>query len=232
MRNQKPMEIQGTHQFSAPLDQVWSALLDPAVLSRALPGAEQLVRAGENDYRAAMQVKVGPVQGRFEGKVELSDITPRTGYRLRVSGQGTPGFVNGEGTLRLEANGEGTLLHYAGDVQIGGRIAGVGQRLLDSAARSLIRQGLQALDDQLGPQPVPVAAPAASIPAPAAPATAIPPAAAPATGRMAAAVVRDIAQDLAAEYIPREKQQPVFYFVLGAVAMLLFVVLVRTVQRD
>src|SRR5690606_11785242 len=70
-------------------------------------------------------------------------------YRMKVSGSGAPGFLNGEGTLTLSENAEGTLLTYAGDVQVGGRIASVGQRLIESTAKSIIRQGLKALDDQL-----------------------------------------------------------------------------------
>jgi carbon monoxide dehydrogenase subunit G len=143
------MELQGTHQFKAPISTVWDALLDPTVLSKALPGGDQLERVGENDYKAAMNVKVGPVQGRFEGQVTLSDIVQHKSYRMKVSGTGAPGFLNGEGSLSLQENDQGTLLTYAGDVQIGGRIASVGQRLIDSTAKSIIRQGLKTLDEQM-----------------------------------------------------------------------------------
>lgn len=143
------MELQGTHQFKAPIGIVWDALLDPTVLSKALPGGDRLEKVGENDYKAAMNVKVGPVQGRFEGQVTLSDIVTQKSYRMKVSGTGAPGFLNGEGSLSLEENDQGTLLTYAGDVQIGGRIASVGQRLIDSTAKSIIRQGLKTLDEQM-----------------------------------------------------------------------------------
>jgi carbon monoxide dehydrogenase subunit G len=250
------MEIQGTHQFKAPLEKVWDALLDPIVLAKALPGGDQLERVGENDYKAAMNVKVGPVQGRFEGKVTLSDITRLEGYRMKVSGTGAPGFVNGEGTLKLNENEHGTLLTYSGDVQIGGRIAAVGQRLIDSTAKSIIRQGLKALDDQLlggnaAASPVegstsqaavtttpPTQTPASSARASQATSPSSQPtspaveASSPALGRMAVDVVKDVAQDLASDYIPREKQPQVFAFILGALAMLFFVILVRSVQRD
>lgn len=248
------MELQGTHQFRAPLPVVWDALLDPAVLSSALPGGDQLERVGDNDYKAAMNVKVGPVQGRFEGKVTLNDIVLHQGYRMKVSGTGGPGFVNGEGSLSLAENEEGTLLTYAGDVQVGGRIASVGQRLIDSTAKSIIRQGLKTLDEQLLQGALPPAAtsperaasqPAESSEAAAAPTTpsqtaatrapATPPVTPPAPaamGRMAVEIARDVAQDLASDYIPRAKQPQVFAFALGALAMLLFVLLVRAVQRD
>jgi carbon monoxide dehydrogenase subunit G len=256
------MELQGTHQFKAPLSDVWAALLDPTVLAKALPGGDQLEQVGENDYKAAMNVRVGPVQGRFEGKVTLSDVVQFESYRMKVSGTGSAGFLNGEGSLALQANDEGTLLTYNGDVQIGGRIAAVGQRLVDSTAKSIIRQGLKTLDDQLQnggskasaaeamPAPIPVAVPTPAPPSESAPrATPTPsPAAppplptvatapratepAPAFGKIAVDVMKDVAQDLASDYVPREKQPQVFAFILGALAMLLFVLLVRVVQRD
>jgi carbon monoxide dehydrogenase subunit G len=246
------MELQGTHQFKAPLEKVWSALLDPVILAKALPGGDQLERIGENEYKAAMHVKVGPVQGRFEGHITLSDIREREGYHMKVSGTGAPGFVNGEGTLTLSENGEGTLLAYAGDVQIGGRIASVGQRLIDSTAKSIIRQGLKTLDEQMidgGPpapstvEPVSASHPSASAPVergpqpvaatptPSSPAHS-PARPAPALGKIAVDVAKDVAQDLASDYIPREKQPQVFAFILGALSMLFFVMVVRLVQRD
>src|SRR3954467_11262240 len=109
------MEIQGTHQFRAPLAAVWEALMDPAVLSKALPGGDALERVDENDYKAAMNVRVGPVQGRFEGKVTLLDVIDRQSYRMKVSGTGSSGFLNGEGLLFFAENPEGTLLTYNGD---------------------------------------------------------------------------------------------------------------------
>lgn len=264
------MELQGSYQFKAPVEKVWDALLDPKILSMALPGGDQLEKVGENDYKAAMQVKVGPVQGRFEGQVTLSDIVKHESYRMKVNGSGAPGFVNGEGSLKLTPNDEGTLLTYSGDVQVGGRIAAVGQRLIDSTAKSIIRQGLKTLDEQIlgvGAAPkAPAAGRATTTTAPSpsaetsqatAPASSASPESftsspspspaattsssttysaatdsSPELGKMAVGVVKDIAQDLASDFIPREKQGQVFSFILGALAMLLFVVLVRLVQRD
>jgi carbon monoxide dehydrogenase subunit G len=248
------MEIQGTHQFKAPLSKVWDALMDPAVLAKALPGGDQLEQVGENDYKAAMNVKVGPVQGRFDGKVTISDVVPQQSYHMVVSGSGTPGFLNGEGSLSLAENDEGTLLTYSGDVQVGGRIATVGQRLIDSTAKSIIRQGLKTLDEQLlngGTAPAAPVTPEEMVTASSAATEGTSPAGDTASARVAAAptpsqqstsasemgniavdVVKDVVQDLASDYIPREKQPQVFAFILGALAMLLFVVLVRLVQRD
>ncbi len=232
------MQLEGTHMFNAPVPAVWSALMDPAVLTQALPGGEQLVKLNDTDYQAVMNVRVGPVQGKFEGKIELADIQPLQSYRMKVSGQGAPGFVNGEGTLHLEETSEGTLLRYLGDVQIGGKIAGVSQRLVESTAKSLTRQGLQALERQIQErmQPPPVApmAPApelgeaaSTIAAP----TAAGSQAGPSAAAIAANVARDVTRDLAADYVPLDKHEKIFWAVVGALGMLLFVVLVRLVQR-
>ena len=260
------MRLEGTYLFAAPRAAVWEALMDPAVLAGALPGGEQMEQTGENQYRAVMNVKVGPVQGRFEGKILLEDLVAPQGYLMKVDGQGAPGFLAGEGRLALEeADGGGTLLRYAGDVTVGGRIAGVGQRLIESTAKSITRQGLQALDQtiaarmavpalgQVGEQAGP---PAGQAGTPAVQEIAqtewllpeggsgINPVKAPGGAAGGAAVggvsmtsvgvqvAKDVARDLAADYIPADKQERVLYFSLGALAMLLFVVLVRLVQKD
>ncbi len=237
------MRMDGNYTFSAPRAAVWEALMDPTVLAGALPGGEELERVGENDYQAAMNVKVGPVQGRFVGKITLTDITPLQQYTMKVDGQGAPGFVAGEGTLVFEDVDGGTLLRYGGDVQVGGRIAGVGQRLIESTAKSMTRQGLAALDQMIQariappvaqPAPLPEAggvapAAAASFATPVQPAAARP-AQGPSTAGMAAQVAKDVARDLASDYIPPDKQERVVWFGLGALAMLAFVVLVRLVQ--
>lgn len=235
------MNIAGTHHFQAPRSQVWRALLDPNILAQALPGGDQLEQVGDHDYKAAMNVRVGPVQGRFEGKVTLTNLAPEQSYQMKVSGQGAPGFLNGEGRLALTDAEGGTLLTYTGEVQVGGKIAGVGQRLLESTAKSMIRQGLKTLDDQLAqPAPPREAAPAVHDLPPVAPAPDASLSPAPQTasapspdmGKMAAGVLRDVAQDLASDYIRRDKQPQAAAFLLGALSMLLFVVLVRLVQRD
>lgn len=144
------MKIRGSHSFAAPRSTVWEAILDPEVLSRTLPGCEDMAPVGDNRFRGKLKMKVGPVQGVFEGGVELLDLDPPNGYNLKMDGKGAPGFVNGTGSLRLEdADDGGTLLRYDLDARVGGRIAAVGQRLLDSSAKVLTRQGLQGLEKQL-----------------------------------------------------------------------------------
>jgi carbon monoxide dehydrogenase subunit G len=237
------MQLEGNYQFQAPRSVVWEALMDPDVLAQALPGGEQMEKISESEYRAMMNVRVGPVQGKFQGSIELADIVPQEGYRMKVSGQGAPGFITGEGTLRLQENGGGndpvyTDLIYNGDVQIGGRIAGVSQRLIDSTAKSLTRQGLQALDQHIQDQLNPPAPAAPAAPAATPPVTAASPQPAarsaphgPSTATIAANVARDVAGDMVTDYIPPDKREKVLYAALGALGMLLFVVLVRLVQK-
>lgn len=251
------MQLKGTHTFQAPRAAVWEALMDPTVLAQALPGGEALEKVGDNEYKAAMNVRVGPVQGKFDGKIELSNIKPLESYHMKVNGTGPAGFVNGAGSLALDENGDGTLLRYEGEVQVGGRIAGVGQRLIDSTAKSIIKQGFKMLDEQiqgrLNPAPpaetppveeTPPVAPTAESPAAAPPepppttrieftrTPQVQPPPAPSAAKLAGEVAKDVARDLAADYIPLNQQDKVFYAFLGALGMLLFVILVRLVQRD
>jgi uncharacterized protein len=143
------MKIQGTYTFDAPRERVWRALLDPEVLARTLPGCERLERVGENEFRGALSVNVGPVKGQFQGTLQLSDLNPPEGYHMKLDGKGAAGFMTGEGDLRLADQGAATLLTYDIDAQVGGRVAGVGQRLLESSAKSVTRQGLEGLAREL-----------------------------------------------------------------------------------
>jgi carbon monoxide dehydrogenase subunit G len=143
------MELSGTYTFNAPRDVVWQALLDPEVLAKVMPGCEKLEQIGENEYEGVIKIKVGPVQGVFQGKVSLLDINAPESYRIGVDGKGAPGFMKGEGEVRLEPQEDTTLMHYSGKAQVGGRIASVGQRLLDSSAKALTKQSLDALDKQI-----------------------------------------------------------------------------------
>ena len=143
------MKIEGSFPLDVPRDIVWKALLEPGIISKTLPGCEELTLVSENLYKAKLNVKVGPVQGGFEGQFSLSDLKPPEGYRLKLSGKGSTGFLEGEGEIRLEDLGEETMLHYEITVQVGGRVAAVGQRLLDSSARSVARQGLERFNEQV-----------------------------------------------------------------------------------
>jgi carbon monoxide dehydrogenase subunit G len=128
---------------------VWNVLLDPVLLAQVLPGSEGLEPLGDDKYKATLKIQVGPVQGVFEGTVALADINEPVSYRMDINGKGAPGFVKGGGAVRLETRGTTTIMHYSGEAQVGGRIASVGQRLLESSAKALVNQSLEAINEQI-----------------------------------------------------------------------------------
>jgi len=143
------MKIQGDYLFDGPRDVVWETLMDTDVLASVLPGCEKLEPIGENEYAGALNIKVGPVQGSFDGKVKLEDIRKPDSYTMRVDGQGASGFVNATGHLTLspaEADAVRTRVAYEGDAQVGGRLAAVGQRLVESSAKAIIKQSMEGLN--------------------------------------------------------------------------------------
>lgn len=143
------MDIAGEYTFDAPRDIVWKAIQDPQVLGSVMPGGEGFEEVGENQYKGALKVKVGPVQGTFTADLTLSDVVAPESYSIDVDGKGKPGFVKANGSLKLEDRGDQTFMEYTGTANIGGRIASVGQRLMDSTARSIIRQSLEGLNEYL-----------------------------------------------------------------------------------
>ena len=143
------MKIEGSHTFNASQDVVWPMLLDPEVLARVMPGCDKLDQIGEGEYEGQLNIKVGPVQGKFKGKVVLSDIQEPESYHLEVNGRGPAGIIKGTGKLHLAEEGETTVMNYEGDAQVSGRIAQVGQRLIDTSAKAIIRQSLEGLDQQV-----------------------------------------------------------------------------------
>jgi carbon monoxide dehydrogenase subunit G len=224
------MKIQGSYTFDAPRERVWRALLDPEILARTLPGCEKLERVGENDFRGALNVQVGPVKGQFQGSLQLSDLHPLEGYHMKLDGKGPAGFMSGEGDLRLADEGGKTALAYDLDAQIGGRVAGVGQRLIESSAKSITRQGLEGLARELaamGPSPAEagaVGAAAEETLAPSAPTTPfVPPAPAvqPTQAEVAARVASDVARDL----VPPERRPWLLGVGLLALAAVVFVLM-------
>lgn len=123
--------------------------MDPEVLAKVMPGCEKLEQLEENKYKGLLNVKVGPVQGKFEGIITITEVNPPEGYSIQVDGRGAAGFMKGAGQVRLEDQGENTVIHYGGEAQVGGRIASVGQRLLDTSAKSITRQSLEGLHEQV-----------------------------------------------------------------------------------
>lgn len=144
------MDVAGTYSFSAPREQVWAVLLDPKAIRAALPGCEELRPVGDGEYEAIMTVGIGSIKGTYTGKITVSDQDPPVQYRLLVEGSGRPGFVKGNGLLVLEEQGETTLVTYRGQLQVGGMIAGVAQRLLPATVGLLAGQFFKAMERQLG----------------------------------------------------------------------------------
>lgn len=216
------MRLEGSYLFeNAPRELLWDMFFEPEVLAKTMPGTEKLELVGENVYSGVMRIRVGPVQGEFKGKVELLDLVKPESYRMKVNGSGPSGFVKGEGTIRLENGDQGTTMHYEGDAQVSGRIAQVGQRLMDSSAKAIVAQSLEALDAQVQARMAPVPEPTAPAgDAPAGDTTPQTPA-----GPSQAQFALGVAQKMAEEYIPKE-QQPLLLGGLGVLALLLVVRLI------
>ena len=135
------MQVEGQYTINAPIERVWQHLLDPVGLQQCIPGCEKLEPTGEDTYEATMKVGVAAVRGTYQGKVAISDKEPPHRYRMLVEGSGGPGFVRGEATVELSSQGDGaTLVKVRGDGQVGGTVAGVGQRMLGGVAKMLMGQ--------------------------------------------------------------------------------------------
>jgi carbon monoxide dehydrogenase subunit G len=134
------MKITGNHEVNTPRDLLYNALIDPEILQRCIPGCESLEKTADDTYVATIKVGIGPVKGPFKGNVRLEDMQPPSHYRMIVDGKGAPGFVKGTGDFNLEERNWETAIAYEGDVQVGGVIAGVGQRMIEAAAKMLASQ--------------------------------------------------------------------------------------------
>src|ERR1043165_5910 len=138
------MKLEGDYVFEASVAEVWSALFDPVILAAVMPGCEKLELV-DGQYVGDSKVKVGPIQGKFTGKVDLQDKVEPESYTMIVDGRGAPGFVKATAHVKLAPEGDATRVRYDADAQIGGKIASVGQRLLDASARAIVAQSLEGL---------------------------------------------------------------------------------------
>ena len=174
------MDFSGEYRIPATREKVWEALNDPAILQQCIPGCETLEKSGDNELKATVRMKIGPVSAKFGGKVTLSDMDPPNGYQISGEGQGgAAGFAKGGAVVKLtEADGGGTVLNYTADAQVGGKIAQIGARLIDGTAKKLADEFFSKFSEVVGG-----GAPAAAEAAPAAdePAPSPAPAAAPST---------------------------------------------------
>jgi len=138
------MKLAGDYLFDATVPEVWSALFDPVILAAVMPGCEKLDLV-DGHYVGEIKVKVGPIQGNFTGKVDLKDKIEPESYTMIVDGRGAPGFVKATAAVKLSAEGDRTRVAYDTDAQVGGKIASVGQRLLEASARAIVAQSLEGL---------------------------------------------------------------------------------------
>ena len=145
------MKIHGTHDIQVQRDRVFAALVDPQILQKCIPGCESLEQTADNTYVATMKAGIGAVKGTFKGSVRLDDIQVPMHYRMIVEGKGGPGFVKGTGNFDLAENEGATAIAYSGEMQVGGVIAGVGQRMIEAAAKMLAGKFFTELEKQIGP---------------------------------------------------------------------------------
>lgn len=144
------MDMQGSRQLAISQQQAWDALNDPAVLKACIPGCDKVEPAGENQYTIGMALKIGPVSAKFSGKITLSDINPPASYKLSFEGQGGPaGFGKGSAEVRLTPNEGGCELSYTVHASVGGKIAQLGQRLIDGAAKSMAEDFFRRFDEEM-----------------------------------------------------------------------------------
>jgi hypothetical protein len=171
------MEITGTQAIAAPRSRVWDALNDPAVLKRCLPGCESVERSSPDEFKVVVAVAIGPLRARFNGTLRIAEADPPKACVMVFEGQGGPvGFGKGTSTVTLSETPAGTELAYSAKAQVGGKLAQVGSRLIDSVAKKMSDDFFTAFREQLAPTPAPRAEPGvpppAATPAPAAAPTA------------------------------------------------------------
>lgn len=162
------MEMTGEYLIPAPRDKVWAALNDINVLKAAVPGCESMTAKGDNQIEATVTAKVGPVKATFTGIVTLSDLDPPNSYNIRGEGKGgVAGFARGGARVTLTDASGGTLLSYKVDAAVGGKLAQIGARLIDSTAKKLADEFFSSFAAAVGgPAATPVAPPVTSPPSP------------------------------------------------------------------
>jgi uncharacterized protein len=144
------MIVAGEYVFKGPREAVYEMFNDPNALATAVPGMQKLVKTDETHYEGAINLRVGPISATFEGILSLSDENPPESCTLNVEGKGKAGFAKGVGKVKFTDLGDNTTkLNYSGDVNIGGTLASVGQRMIDSVAKSMIKSGLDKLQKTL-----------------------------------------------------------------------------------
>ena len=143
------MEITGSYTFNAPPDRVWALLMDPDVIAACIPGCQGFEPAGEDRYRARLNVALAAITGTYDGTIILTEKVPPLSYRLTADGQGKPGFVKGDSAISLRPEGDITIVDVTGSVQTGGPIARLGQRLVSGVAKMMMDRFFGCLQGKL-----------------------------------------------------------------------------------
>lgn len=194
------MDMQGSRQLAVTQQQAWNALNDPEVLKTCIPGCDKVEATGDNQYAIGLAVKIGPVAAKFNGKITLSDINAPHSYNIAFDGQGgVAGFGKGNSTVKLVPNDAGCEMSYTVHASVGGKVAQLGQRLIDGAAKGMAEDFFKRFDAEMERQY-------------------------PAAYAEAAAAKTDAAQGTAA---PAGAKIPVWVWVAGAAALALVVYLLR-----
>jgi carbon monoxide dehydrogenase subunit G len=134
------VKISGAYTVPLKRDSAYALLQDPVILAKCMPGTDSLQKIGDDEYEMKMKLAIASFSGLFAGKVKIADANPYDDFKLMVEGTGKIGFLKGEGVLHLAEQGETTEVKYEGDVQVGGTIAAVGQRLLDTTSKMIIKK--------------------------------------------------------------------------------------------
>lgn len=144
------MKIEGEYTFNGPRPIVWSVLRDVNILATCIPGETTLKPINEQEYEGTIKLKIGPVSGVFAGKLTVADEIPPESCTLIIEGKGGAGFAKGTGYIKLDETPENkTVLHYTGELGIGGKLASVGQRMIDSVAKSMIKGAFEKLEKEV-----------------------------------------------------------------------------------
>jgi carbon monoxide dehydrogenase subunit G len=143
------VQISGSYVFQAPAARVWDLLMDTDAIAACVPGCQELTPIGNDRYRAKLSVAISAVTGNYDATIALEEKTPPHGYTLRVDGQGRPGFVKGVSRVQLVDQDGSTRVEVTADVQAGGAIARVGQRLLEGVGRTMMNRFFACLGSRL-----------------------------------------------------------------------------------
>ena len=225
------MDMKGEERIPAPRQAVWDALNDPEVLKASIPGCQDLEKTSDTAFSATVQAKVGPVKAKFKGDVTLSDIDPPNGYTISGEGKGgAAGFAKGGAKVSLAEDGDGTVLSYEVDANVGGKLAQIGSRLIDSTAKKMAGEFFATFSEEVvarsgapaAAAPAPAeAAPAETAPQPAASAEDAAPAEAPDHAATAAKAATEAVDKVAGERKGLSPKAWVFILIIAA-ALLIF----------